>query len=313
MMPWEVLGFATFWPAIAIFGEVHDNPEHHKLRAALLDVAKFNDAAGGWPDGPAYKTSQYIWSKRGVVLEQFNASQQEGLKTFAELQTLGDSRALSYFKHFTDWEKSGWSKYAYDPLLQSLIDGTFPLQAGDVPREAVMKVAREGESALPEDERKRLKLDVPLGEKLDAASIDEIDEAHCHAMPKEALGGLAFAQRYRDATLADNVLTAVEKNGSAILFTGNNHVRTDRGVPWYIWNRAEDIKSDILGFASENNLEIVKKRNVISIMLIEVEDGQNDPESYVPRDPDGKPAADYIIFTPRAERKDDPCDKFKGK
>ena len=47
-------------------------------------------------------------------------------------------------------------------------------------------------------------------------------------------------------------------------------------------------------------------------MLIEVEDGKTDPEAYVPRDPDGKPAADYIIFTPRAER-DDPCVKMRAK
>ena len=181
----------------------------------------------------------------------------------------------------------------YDRLFQEVTNLKLPIYAGDVPRDAIMKVAKEGEAALPADERARLKLDLPLGTKLDDASLDEIEDAHCHTMPKEALGGMAYAQRYRDATLADNVLKAADKHGSAILIAGNGHVRTDRGVPWYIHQRAPDKK-------------------VVSVMLIEVEDGKNDPEAYVPRDPDGKPAADYIIFTPRAER-GDPCEKMRAR
>ena len=45
-------------------------------------------------------------------------------------------------------------------------------------------------------------------------------------------------------------------------------------------------------------------------MLAEVEDGKNDPLDYVPRDPDGKPAIDAVILTPRAERPD-PCEAMK--
>jgi uncharacterized iron-regulated protein len=92
--------------------------------------------------------------------------------------------------------------------------------------------------------------------------------------------------------MADMLLKASEKHGSAILIAGNGHVRNDRGVPWYIRQRAPD-------------------RKVVSVMLVEVEDGRNYAEAYVPRDPDGKPAADYIIFTPRAER-EDPCVKMRS-
>ena len=41
-----------------------------------------------------------------------------------------------------------------------------------------------------------------------------------------------------------------------------------------------------------------------TVMLIEVEDGKTEAEAYVPRQPDGRSAADYIIFTPRAQRPD---------
>jgi uncharacterized iron-regulated protein len=156
-----------------------------------------------------------------------------------------------------------------------------------------MKAARGGEAALPADERKRLRLDIPLGDKFDAASIKEIEEAHCGALPKEAFGGMAYAQRYRDAHLADASLKAAESNGSAILIAGDGHARTDRGVPWYIRERAPEKK-------------------VVSVMFIEVEDGNTDERSYVPLDPDGRPAADFVVFTSRAQR-GDPCEKMRKK
>jgi uncharacterized iron-regulated protein len=258
--------------SLIALGEDHDNPGHHVLRSKLIAAL-----TGG-----------------SIVFEQLRADQQPALDKFAELKAAStDQATLPEFKRRLDWDKSGWATYNYDPLFQAAIDAKLPIYAGDVPRAAIMKVAKEGEAALPAEERARLKLDVPLGAKLDDASLDEIEEAHCHTMPKEALGGMAYAQRYRDATLADNVLKAADKHGSAILIAGNGHVRTDRGVPWYIHQRAPDKK-------------------VVSVMLVEVEDGKNDPEAYVPRDPDGKPAADYIIFTPRAMR-DDPCEKMRAK
>ena len=48
------------------------------------------------------------------------------------------------------------------------------------------------------------------------------------------------------------------------------------------------------------------------VLLVEVEDGRTDPADYVPRDPDGRPAADLMIFTPRAER-GDPCESLRKK
>jgi len=156
-----------------------------------------------------------------------------------------------------------------------------------------MKAAEEGEAALSTEDRARLGLDAPLGDKFDAASIKEIAEAHCGALPKEAFGGMACAQRYRDAHLADAMLKATQSNGSAILIAGTGNARTDRGVPWYIHERAPEKK-------------------VVTVMFIEVEDGNGDGQSYVPLDPDGRPAADFLIFTPRAER-GDPCEKMRKK
>lgn len=256
--------------AVLILGEVHDNTDDHWLQSQF---APFHG-----PDN----------TKTGWVFEQFRADQQP---VFDKLAADPVSPTLEEFKRLTGWDKSGWQQYNYDPLLQAVIDAKLPLYAGDVAKADMMTVARQGPEALPHDERARLKLDVPLGEANDAASFTEIEESHCGLMPKEALKSMAFAQRYRDASLADATLTAAEKHGSAILITGNGHARTDRGVAWYIRQRAPD-------------------RKVVSVMLIEVEDGKTDPEAYVQRGPDGKPTADYIIFTPRVEHEEQ-CAKMR--
>jgi hypothetical protein len=161
---------------------------------------------------------------------------------------------------------------------------------GDVTRAAMTRVAKTGEPAMPLDLRKRLGLASPLGAALDDASLAEIEAAHCGMMPKDALRPMAFAQRYRDANIADVLLHAAEKHGRTVLFAGNGHVRSDRGVPWYVRLRAPE-------------------KRVIAVMLVEVEEGRDDPAEYLPRDPDGRAAADILVFTP-SKKRGDPCAAF---
>lgn len=270
---------------LVLLGEIHDNPDHHLLQGwAIFQTALLrHQITDGLPEG-------------AVALEQLRADQQSALDQFASETDNSEGKippSVERFKNAVNWDSGGWPKAIYDPLLAEVFRARLPIYAADVTRDSIKKVAKEGAAALPADERARLKLDVPLGPKLDDDTLSEIEAAHCGMMPKDAFGGMAFAQRYRDASLADALLKAADKHGAAILIAGNGHVRTDRGVPWYIRQRAPDKK-------------------VVSVMLIEVEDGKNDPEAYVPRDPDGKPAADYIVFTPRAERAD-PCEGMREK
>lgn len=142
-------------------------------------------------------------------------------------------------------------------------------------------------------ERRRLALDQPLGASLDEAALSELEASHCGMVPKSAFGTMAYAQRYRDAHLVDATLSAAVSGASAGLITDNNH-RLDRGrgVPWYLRQRAPEIK-------------------VVTVMLAEVREGENDPVAYFPRDPDGKSIADYVILTPPAKRPD-PCEMRKN-
>jgi uncharacterized iron-regulated protein len=189
------------------------------------------------------------------------------------------------------WEKSGWPPgEIFRPLFDAVIASRLPIYPGDPPRDRVRAVAKNGAASLTADERIRLGVDSQLPGPLAETLERELIDSHCGALPPQAVAGMATAQRYRDAHLADAVLEAAARHGSAILIAGNGHVRSDRGVPWHIRRRMPNAP-------------------VMSVVLVEVEDGKTDPAAYLPRDPDGKLAADLLIFTLKAERAD-PCQAF---
>lgn len=261
-----------FWimaskPEVLLLGEVHDNPEHHRIRESLFQLGAIVTA--------------HLTTDRAADFARF----QDMAKATERTLTLDD------FKAWTSWGSTagtiGWNDDIARMLFDVSVQGKIPVYAGDVPRDAIRRVSMEGEAALKQEEVDRLHIKEPLGAELDAAALTELEDDYCRTLPREALGGMAYAQRYRDASLADALIKAAEKHGSAVLVADNSRVRTDRGVPWYLRQR-------------------MTGKTIVSVSLIEVEDGKNDPESYVPRDPDGKPATDYILFTPKAKR-DDPC------
>ncbi len=262
---------------VLLAGEVHDNLQHHALRAALIEELHASEIGRQRSFRPA------------LVFEHIRTDQQLALDQFADFNTnarhLGTAGDLF---RFLDWERSGWpDQKLFEPLFSAAIQFKLPILPGDPPREKVRVVAKGGAEALTDDERQRLHLDQPLAPPLQDALLTELEASHCGLLPKTAFGNMAVAQRYRDAHLAEALTKAADAHGSAVLFAGNGHVRNDRGVPYYLKQMAPN-------------------RKVVTVMLLEVEDGTTDPEAYVPRDPEGKPAVDYIIFTPRIERKD-PC------
>ena len=270
---------------LVLAGEIHDNPDQHAFRAYLL----------GWRSAPPGIASK----PPALVFEHIRIDQQPALDQFAEFNAKarrpghspGNSGDLF---RFLEWDKSGWpDKKIFEPLFSAAIAAKLPILPGDPSRERVRAIARGGDAALTDDERQRFKLGQPLAARLQDALLDELEASHCGLMPKTAFVNMAVAQRYRDAHLADALAKAAGKHGSAILLAGNGHVRKDRGVPYYLRQMAPD-------------------RKAVSVMLLEVEEGRDDPAAYIPRDPQGKPAADYILFTPRAERKD-PCAEMRAR
>lgn len=278
---------------IVILGEIHDNGEHHFARS-LLAAKHIRPTAKSSGEQAQDDLKPIAW-----VFEQLRADQQPAIAKYLAAaaasgdNTRADAPDVDSFFNTIKWDEGGWKRADYKPVFAVALQNKLPIYAGDVTRDMIMKAARQGAGAVSPDEMKTLRLDVPLGDRLDDASLIEIEQAHCGMMPKSAFGGMAFAQRYRDAHLADATIKAATAHGAAVLFAGNTHVRTDRGVAWYIGQREPN-------------------RKVVSVMLVEVEEGQSDPTLYGPRDPDGKAAADYLIFTPPVDRPD-PCEAMRAK
>ncbi|MGL4396600.1 MAG: ChaN family lipoprotein [Hyphomicrobium sp.] len=246
-----------------MFGEVHDNAAQHELRSR---VGMSNFAS--------------------VVMEHVRADQTAALDAYTAIYKNDyKESAVEDFTKLLEWKSSGWASGNYEPLIRAVLVSRRPIFPGDPPRDLIKKVAKEGESALPADEVKRLALDVPFDAAVAASAVAEIEAAHCGALSKEQATTMAVAQRYRDAHIADAALKAISKHGSTIVLAGNEHVRKDRGAPQFITRRAPE-------------------KRVVSVQFVEVQAGKDTATDYVPRDAAGKPVVDYVIFTPAAKHAD---------
>jgi uncharacterized iron-regulated protein len=254
-------------------GEIHDNADHHRLQAWVVQ------RLGG--------------GAHAVVFEHFRADQQEILDAFVSgLEGAGAKGDDPVEKLFlvTNWADSGWpDKAIYAPLMRAVIDGRLPLLAGNPPRRRVMEVARGGLDAISSDAQRRLLLDRELGSGLGDALLDELEASHCGLMPKSAFVNMAAAQRFKDGFMARVMSDAAVAGQGTILIAGNGHVRLDRGVPWYLERMRPEGAS----------------QGIAAVAHVEVDPKRLDAQQYVEAG-----AYSYIVFTPIAERAD-PCEEMR--
>ena len=187
-----------------LLGEVHDHPEHHRLRAGLI----------GKIGGPAE-----------VFFEQFDRENDAAL---LGAQVAGaEADALMGAGRMAE----SWARPLYRPLVESALAAGYPVRAANLSTADTRRIAaagalgtqdralaaaleRSGWTALREQEMRR-----------------EIFESHCGALPERLAPAMVLAQRARDATLATALAAAP---GNAVLVAGNGHVRRDVGVPLYL-------------------------------------------------------------------------------
>lgn len=259
-----------------LIGEIHDNADHHRLQAWLIDRIAARRKPGREPG-----------RKPAVVMEMISLDQSKALEAYLarpDANASGLGPALG-------WAERGWPDWSlYQPIAEAVFRAGVPLLPGDPGRAAIRRIASQGLDSLEGAERKRLALDTALPPRLGEALTQDIRESHCDLLPQAALGPMTQVQRYRDAVLASALLKA-GKGGSAILITGNGHARSDRGVPWYLARYAP-------------------KARISSVMLLEITDGATTVGNLAMTGPDGEPAADYFWITPRAEREDQ-CEKLR--
>jgi len=262
---------------VVLLGEMHDNGAQHALRANVLRSIVTDLAEAKQQKPPA------------LVFEHIRTDQAAAIATRPAPTAAGAKDLLDRL----DWKSSGWpAAELFLPIFEVAVTQGLPILPGHPTRAEVRDVARRGLAALPADAVSRLGLDTPLPEALQSSLLDELEASHCGLMPRSAFTNMALAQRYRDAYMAGTLAEAARSHGSAILLAGNGHVRKDRGVP-------------------RDLARIDPERKVLAVMLIEVREGEVDPGAYVERDPDGKPAADFIVLTPRTDRPD-PCEAMRA-
>jgi uncharacterized iron-regulated protein len=268
-----------------LLGEVHDNPDHHLWQAwAIRTISKLRGSriVEGAPQVDI------------IAMEMVRVDQNAALDKFYGRDVLVPRRRKPRdFARMLKWSKSGWPDFKiYAPIIKQAMHEQIVIVPASVSRNFTRRISKEGEAALADGERNRLSLAEPLPETQSKALATEILASHCGLIPESAVPRMSFIQRFRDATMADTLLSVASGKGG-ILIAGNGHVRRDRGVPWYLEERG------------------VPADAIVSLKIAEVHSDSTEPSAYLDGEADGRPVADFIVFTPRKERPD-PCEEMRA-
>lgn len=191
-----------------LLGEIHTNPDHHRLQAEILQ----------------YMVDQ--GRRPAVVIEMITRAQQPVLDYFAA----NPPRGADDIADRLEWGKSGWPDFAmYRPVFEIALKYNLTLLAGNLEKSTVRRLGGRVGSRLSEDERGELGLNVAVEAEVSKAFLEEIAEAHCNMLPDTVLPFMADIQRARDHVMATALLDPANKDG-AVLIAGAGHTRTDWGV-----------------------------------------------------------------------------------
>jgi uncharacterized iron-regulated protein len=192
-----------------LLGEKHDNPDHHRLQAWLIEGLS---RAG---------------QQRGVAFEMLPLDRADALAR----QRAAHPHDVDGIATAVGWSELGWPEWAlYRPVFAAALAADFPVFAADLPHDVLARL-RSGEPAPPE--LRRLGLDEPLPADVRDALAADLERSHCGALPAAALDRLLPIQRARDAQLAAALTRAAQRDGG-VLIAGAGHAGRVSGVPRYL-------------------------------------------------------------------------------
>jgi uncharacterized iron-regulated protein len=206
----EQLETAVLEANFILLGEIHNNADHHRLQARMIEVLV---RAGRRP---------------AVVWEMIPASLQAELDRHLQ----GGSKDAGKLGAILKWKERGWPDWAiYQPIAEAALSANLPLLGGALDRETSRAISKSdpSQAKLIMD----LKLDQPVKPEVVEALAKEIEEGHCNMLPKAAVKPMIMVQRAVDAHLAKIVADATPKEG-AVLIAGSGHTRKDWAVPSFI-------------------------------------------------------------------------------
>jgi len=195
-------------PQVLLLGEVHDNPQGHKLRYAELKKR----VDGGW--------------RPVIAMEQFDHEDQELLDE-AQKGCLDAGCVIRVMN------KKGWDWQQYYPVIQLALDRHLPIVAVNLSRTNASKVVRDGvASSFDTKTVAEYRLGEPISADWRKAQEREIRTGHCDMLPDMMVPGMVDAQMARDIWMAK--LIRDQQPRDVVLIAGNGHVRKDIGVPRWL-------------------------------------------------------------------------------
>jgi uncharacterized iron-regulated protein len=193
--------------AFVLLGEKHDNPDHHRLQAWIVEHL----AAGG--------------RQPALVFEMLDASQQQALARHLRAHpsdALGLGAAVGFEAGWGSWE-------LYQPIAEAALAAGLPLVPGNLSAAELRRASAPPGPDRDHALRRSLGMDLPFPEAARGELARRIDEGHCGQVPPAAIDAMVDAQRARDGALAGALVDAGP--GGAILIAGSGHTRADLGVP----------------------------------------------------------------------------------
>ena len=257
--------------AFILLGEKHDNPDHHLLQARLI------------------RSLIGLGRRPAVVWEMIPESRQSVLNRYWAKY----SRDAAALGGTLGWDASGWPAWdLYQPIAEAAMAAHLPMYAAGLSKAAVRTLARGKPSFAFAKRQRALGLSRPMPEELRQRSLEQLYQAHCQLMPRDALGPLLNVQRARDAVFAEHMLASSVDDG-ALLIAGTGHVRKDLAVPVFLARHQPDVR-------------------ITTVAFVEVQDEVLDPTEYAANFSAPVLPFDYVWFTPRADDEDH-CVKLKKK
>ena len=191
---------------VSVWGEIHDNPRHHAVRAEWLRLLA----------NPP----------RAVVAEHLTAprlfdTQQELLKG---LQMAG-------------FDAQGWQWPMHQVLFASTTSLGLPLWGGNLSKEDSKSIFKTKGDATP-SALKNLLSHAVLNPSEQQELIHELDQGHCGALPADMFEGMMAAQRARDASMADMAM----QHMPSVVLAGNGHAWKHLGIAQIIRGNRPDLK-----------------------------------------------------------------------
>lgn len=245
-----------------VLGETHDNRDHHLLEAEL--VRQFAHAHEHVHEHDA------AHERARIAFEMLDEDQAASLRS-----PFKTPEELARRVH---WSESGWPAFElYRPVFARAIAAGMRIVAAHPSATHV----RDSMHGIAAGEALRLRLDLPLAARQQAAQREEIRASHCGHANDAMLLAMQQAQAYKDAFMAAAMLQAA---APTVLIAGRGHARNDRAVPLFLHRAGA--------------------KSVLSIAFIDVDDDHTRASDY------DIAAYDFVVFTPRVTDQD-PCQQFK--